>query len=126
MWSDYDLAGLLATDESMARHMPEGVLISSTRSRWGYAAVADLSGCGAIEEIAVGVDVLGGDLSVSLASDDDSELLYEQSLPTGWQGSVHLPSALAVGRTHLTLRSNSEANAPLVALIRSVRLLRPG
>jgi len=122
-WLEYDLAGLVATDESVVRRAQDGVLVSSTRPRWGYAALCDLSDCVGIEEVAVWVEVIAGHLSIALSSNDDAELLYEQPLPVGWRGSVYFPYAPAVGRTRLTLRSVSQTNAPLVALVRSVKLL---
>ena len=122
-WSEYDLARLVATDESVVRRTHDGVLISSTRPRWGYAALADISDCAGLDEVAVWVEVIAGHLSIALSSDDDAVLLYEQSLPVGWQGSVHFPYALAAGRTCLTLRSVSQTSAPLVVLVRAVRLL---
>ena len=121
-WVDVDLVGLRASQDTIVRRGISETLVSSIRPQWGYMAVLDVPSDGSVDEMRVQMEVLAGSVAVAVITRDDSVALYQQSVPTGWGGSLFLSFGLVDGATQLVLRSASHDDRPAIVAVHALSL----
>ena len=121
-WVEQDPAEFIATEDSIVRRSGGAALISSVRPRWGYIALLPLDLGAKTDEIEICLTVHAGEVSVALASDDGAVLMFEQSVPVGWRGSLYLPVVARGTPMDVIVRSTSPAGAPAVVSVHSIKM----